>query len=415
MKMSEYRSFESFDLIDQAFKNHTGDFENDLISFCSWCVNNYYQTKNHRETQGLPSESFGKAFADIALGSEPYDLSNLVRNFILPEKQKWSWLYKLLQDIDSKKTLINIMAYRCLGWRYVPMALDNPNAWSTLERLQAIASNYPIADRINIDFFGMELTPFSLDDFGYEINLLATNGCVFSEILYSQYNYRGYNFKVAPGDGDIVLDCGACHGATSLFFANQIGKLGKVFSFEFFPENIKVFQKNLEINPLLKEKITLIEAPVWEEDNTSMEVRGVGPATRVVLLNTQRYISRIIKKSIDSLTVAFYLRKNKKYSEKYRFLVKAVSIDAECRRRNMKSVNFIKMDIEGAELSALMGAKQTITQHKPTLAICVYHSLKDFYEIPEFITKLDLGYQFYLQHSTVHGDETVLFAQVPHD
>lgn len=79
----------------------------------------------------------------------------------------------------------------------------------------------------------------------------------------------------------------------------------------------------------------------------------------------------------------------------------------------MKSVDFIKMDIEGSELSALKGAKATILKHQPILAICVYHNLKDFYEIPKFISELKIGYQFYLQHSTVHGDETVLFAYVP--
>lgn len=38
---------------------------------------------------------------------------------------------------------------------------------------------------------------------------------------------------------------------------------------------------------------------------------------------------------------------------------------------------FIKMDIEGAEMSALKGAKKTIIENHPQLAICVYHSLSD--------------------------------------
>jgi hypothetical protein len=41
----------------------------------------------------------------------------------------------------------------------------------------------------------------------------------------------------------------------------------------------------------------------------------------------------------------------------------------------------------------------------------VYHKLIDFFEIPQLLHGLNLGYRFYLQHSTVHGDETVLFAQ----
>jgi FkbM family methyltransferase len=43
------------------------------------------------------------------------------------------------------------------------------------------------------------------------------------------------------------------------------------------------------------------------------------------------------------------------------------------------SPTFIKMDIEGAEYEALLGAKMTIHKFKPDLAICVYHFLSDLY------------------------------------
>jgi len=41
----------------------------------------------------------------------------------------------------------------------------------------------------------------------------------------------------------------------------------------------------------------------------------------------------------------------------------------------------------------------------------VYHDFKDFWEIPQFLDRLVLGYRFYLQHFTIHGEETVLFAK----
>ena len=47
---------------------------------------------------------------------------------------------------------------------------------------------------------------------------------------------------------------------------------------------------------------------------------------------------------------------------------------------------------------------------KPKLAITVYHSLEDFWEIPRWIDGLGLGYKFYLRHFTIHAEETVLFA-----
>ena len=57
---------------------------------------------------------------------------------------------------------------------------------------------------------------------------------------------------------------------------------------------------------------------------------------------------------------------------------------------------FIKMDIEGAEKEALIGAEQIIRCHKPKLAICVYHKPEDIYVLPELINSFREDYRFYL-------------------
>lgn len=75
-----------------------------------------------------------------------------------------------------------------------------------------------------------------------------------------------------------------------------------------------------------------------------------------------------------------------------------------------KPVTFIKMDIEGSELQALQGAKETILAHKPKLAICVYHKSSDFLTIPQYIKSLVPEYRFYLRQYSTKWNETVLFA-----
>jgi len=76
--------------------------------------------------------------------------------------------------------------------------------------------------------------------------------------------------------------------------------------------------------------------------------------------------------------------------------------------------NFIKMDIEGAERNALIGARLTIISYRPVLAICLYHRPSDLWELPLFIHGLVEDYDMYLR---VYGDmllETVLYCVPKH-
>lgn len=70
---------------------------------------------------------------------------------------------------------------------------------------------------------------------------------------------------------------------------------------------------------------------------------------------------------------------------------------------------FIKMDIEGGELEALIGAKKQIRNNKPRLAICIYHKQEDFWTIPQYIKTLNPNYKFYIKTHSKMPTELVLF------
>lgn len=87
-----------------------------------------------------------------------------------------------------------------------------------------------------------------------------------------------------------------------------------------------------------------------------------------------------------------------------------VKLDALDHILKGEKVTFIKMDIEGAELKALQGSRNTIIEHRPKLAICVYHKPEDIIEIPLYIHEIAPEYKFYLRHHSKEYTETVLYA-----
>lgn len=71
---------------------------------------------------------------------------------------------------------------------------------------------------------------------------------------------------------------------------------------------------------------------------------------------------------------------------------------------------FIKMDIEGAEPDALLGAHQTIGKNTPALAICLYHAQEHLWQIPLQVQSFSDQYSFYLRRYADECWEIVLYA-----
>ncbi|HEU5079593.1 MAG TPA: FkbM family methyltransferase [Opitutaceae bacterium] len=74
------------------------------------------------------------------------------------------------------------------------------------------------------------------------------------------------------------------------------------------------------------------------------------------------------------------------------------------------SPTFLKLDIEGAELAALMGGRELIIKGRPTAAICVYHYHNDFWQAPLMLHSMLPEQPLYLRRHGFDGWETVCYS-----
>lgn len=299
---------------------------------------------------------------------------------IAPNTEPLAWLFKHLGDEESRQTLLDVLAYRSLGPERVMLPLNTREYWADLKRWESQISAG--TEAIDLGFMGWSVYKMDLASSGFPITLFTRPPGIQAQFQLQQYRCVIPEGGIEAAEGETVIDAGGCFGDTALYFAHKAGKHGKVFSFEFLPSNLEIFHKNLELNPELASRITIVENPVWSSSGDELFMEGTGPGTRITTKPSHPDASRVETLSIDDMVSS----------------------------RALERVDFIKMDIEGAELPALKGAEATLRKFRPKLAIAVYHSLEDFWTIPQYLDQLGLGYKFALRHFTIHQEETILFA-----
>jgi hypothetical protein len=301
---------------------------------------------------------------------------------IVPDFNKMGYLYNILNDALSKEILIGLFAYRILGYRKVRLPRNNDFYWESMAAIHAL----PKLEVLEIPSgpFHFKLPLLDLRPLGYEIKLFISLLGVNLTFLQKQYELHRGNVHCKAQAGDVVIDAGECWGDTALYFAHEVGANGRVISFEFIPSNLDVMHKNFNFNLHLADRITVVPQALWSTPDHVLYYVDRGPASIV------SYTKIANEGSAEGTCTT-------------------ATIDQMVERLGVNKCDFIKMDIEGAELASLKGAEKTIRMFRPKLAICLYHGINDFRLIPRYINSLDLGYAFYLEHATIHLEETVLF------
>ena len=283
--------------------------------------------------------------------------------------------YNLLEDEHSRKLMIKLLEYDVLDHHHVKLPLNTPEYWQVYNTID---------ERFLVEKDVFQHGPRSLNlykDNATGIQFYGTPLGFLTMFVQKQY-YLLRPPHIQPRPGDVCIDGGACRGEVAIHFAHSVGPEGEVHAFEFVPQNLDFFQKSLALNPTLAPRIKVCPKALWNESDIEMSFEDSGPSSRITNGNNQ-------SATLSASTIA---------------------IDDYVAQENLNKVDFVKMDIEGAEIPALKGAAETIRKFKPKLAICVYHKKDDFYTIPGLIEQIQPGYKFYLDHYTIHREETVLYA-----
>jgi FkbM family methyltransferase len=170
--------------------------------------------------------------------------------------------------------------------------------------------------------------------------------------------------QVKPGD--IVLDCGANVGT----FTRQALKDGaaKVIAIEIAPENIECLRRNFR-QEIATGRVVLYPKGVWDQEDTLELLRDPNnAAANSVVIHSDHHQSSGIR-------------------------VPLTTVDKLVAELGLDKVDFIKMDIEGAEVKALKGAAETLKRFKPRLSIAAYHEPEHPVEIPKIVRSARGDYQ----------------------
>jgi FkbM family methyltransferase len=295
--------------------------------------------------------------------------------FILDNEHRYDQAASLFDDRESRFLMKELLAFRALGPERVRLSTNTPRYWAAY----AAAASWRRPEPTRKVF-----PPYLVEHFrglyhGCEIDLDCWLGSIVFTYLLRQYVFtRPETLEIAVSPGDRVIDAGVCFGDTALGFAATAGPGGRVFGFEPASDQIEIARENLSRNPLLADRISLVDRALSQTSNELVRFKGAGAGGNI--------------NPVGDLEV------------------RTLTIDDFVKAEGVAKIDFIKMDVEGAEGAALEGAARTIRDMAPTLAISAYHRKSDLFELPTQIRRLNPAYRLFLDHYTIHSEETVIFA-----
>lgn len=205
---------------------------------------------------------------------------------------------------------------------------------------------------------------------GFRMKILENDSEISQELkIFKTHEPLGTEIiKQNVKKGSVCFDIGCNLGYYALLESEIVGKNGQVISFEPSPTNFKCFKENLELNQI--SNVLAYEVAIGDM-NSSVKF----------LVSTYSNWSRV-------------LEVNSSRTEGHIITVPLFKLDTFVSENKIRSVDFIRMDMEGYEYNAIEGMKDILKQFKPDIFMVVHFALMGIKKTTDFLSKLkNCGYE----------------------
>lgn len=218
---------------------------------------------------------------------------------------------------------------------------------------------------------------FLSDKKSKEIVLQTIRSYLFNDLFtYDPPNESYFPEQFKLSDNEVFIDGGLYTGDTTQEFIRRVNSHYKqIIGFDIDQNNLSVAHKNLDF----MQGVTIIEKGLWDCTVSKNAELGIMAGS-----NINSNASDVV--DLTSLDEVFANISSDDYP------------------------TFIKLDIEGSEKQALLGAQNIIKSAKPKLAVCVYHKPEDIFVLTDLIKSINGDYNFFLRHYSPYIWDTVLYA-----
>lgn len=144
-----------------------------------------------------------------------------------------------------------------------------------------------------------------------------------------------------PKEGDTIIDVGAGHGEDTLTFSRLVGPVGRVIAIEAHPLSFKALKNFCRLNRL--SNVTPVHLALMDKPG---EVR---------IIESQSWMENRVTSNGEPAS---------------NLSAPAATLDALCCQLQVGSISFLKMNIEGAERYALLGAENTMPNIQHICVAC---------------------------------------------